>query len=77
MKPNPAPIHQALDILGLSSADALLVGDSPSDIQACKAAGVRSIGYANKPHKWTSLADADTAIGDMTELENAICQVSN
>jgi phosphoglycolate phosphatase-like HAD superfamily hydrolase len=76
MKPSPEPIYRALDVLGLSSADALLVGDSPSDIEACKAAGVRSIGYANKPHKWASLADADAVIDDMADLADAICQVS-
>ena len=49
MKPNPEPILQAARALGVRAVDAVLVGDSLSDIVGAHAAGVRSIGYANRP----------------------------
>ncbi|PID38936.1 MAG: hypothetical protein CSA65_04665 [Proteobacteria bacterium] len=43
-KPDPAPIHRALEALGLGSDEVLYVGDSASDAGATAAAGVRFIG---------------------------------
>ena len=43
-KPSPFPILACLDRLGVEPAEAAYVGDSPSDIQAAQAAGVRAIG---------------------------------
>ncbi len=42
-KPDPEPLLAALDRLGASSGDAAYVGDSPFDVRAAKAAGVRAI----------------------------------
>ncbi|MFB6397054.1 HAD-IA family hydrolase [Polymorphospora lycopeni] len=53
MKPNPWPVLAALDELHSSPDEAVLVGDSPTDVEAAHAAGVAVIGYANKPAKWT------------------------
>lgn len=62
MKPNPKPVTRAASVLGLAPTECVLVGDSPSDIGAAKGAGVRSIGYANKPYKNTTLANAGADI---------------
>ncbi|MGW3615296.1 HAD family hydrolase, partial [Micromonospora sp. NPDC005163] len=52
----------------------VLVGDSTTDIQAAQAAGVGSIGYANKPGKSEALTQvgADAVIRQMTELSTAL-----
>jgi pyrophosphatase PpaX len=42
-KPNPDPLLLALDRAGAKPADAAYVGDSPFDVQAAKAAGVRAV----------------------------------
>lgn len=43
-KPHPEPVLVALDRLGRPAATALLVGDSPHDVAAAKAAGARAAG---------------------------------
>ena len=42
-KPNPEPLLLALHKLGAGPAEAAYVGDSPFDIEAAKAAGLRAI----------------------------------
>jgi pyrophosphatase PpaX len=42
-KPHPEPVLLALSRLGWPAAEAVLVGDSPHDIAAAKAAGARAI----------------------------------
>jgi HAD superfamily hydrolase (TIGR01509 family) len=68
MKPNPAPVLAALDELAADPGACVMVGDSPSDIDAARAAGVAAIGYANKPGKRTRLAKADVLMDSMAEL---------
>ena len=45
-KPDPAPLLEALRRLDASTADAAYVGDSPFDVQAAKAAGVKAVAVA-------------------------------
>ncbi|MFI9010142.1 HAD family hydrolase [Actinosynnema sp. NPDC053489] len=70
MKPNPFSLTLAANRLGISSTDAVLIGDTVTDIEASHAAGVKSIGYANKPGKRESLsrAGADAVIDSMAVL---------
>ena len=42
-KPSPEPLFLALDRLGADPGDTAYVGDSPFDVEAAKAAGLRSI----------------------------------
>lgn len=42
-KPDPAPIVEALARLGAEPGEAAYVGDSPFDVRAAKAAGVRAV----------------------------------
>lgn len=42
-KPSPEPILACLEQLGADAGDAAYVGDSPADLQAARAAGVRAI----------------------------------
>ncbi|MEV1114391.1 HAD hydrolase-like protein [Actinosynnema sp. NPDC049800] len=70
LKPSPYLVETALTALNAPSSQAVLVGDSVADIKAARAAGVRSIGYANKSHKAEQLAaaGAHAVIYDMAQL---------
>jgi len=45
-KPHPQPVERALDYLGVRAHDALMIGDTPLDVQAAIGAGVDPIGIA-------------------------------
>ncbi|WP_410666971.1 HAD family hydrolase [Amycolatopsis sp. cmx-4-68] len=66
LKPSPYLLHQAVTALDVAPGESVFLGDSTSDIEAAQAAGVRSIGYANKPDKDSRLtaagADAITEV---------------
>lgn len=82
MKPNPYLLAEALlAYAARSSRDddsarraSVFVGDSMTDIQAAKAAGVPCIAYANKPGKRHQFeqSDATAVIDDMHELADAL-----
>ncbi len=42
-KPHPAPLRHALDIAGVAAAQAVYVGDDLRDVQAGRAAGMRTV----------------------------------
>lgn len=58
MKPKPHTVHRALSIAGTSARSAVLVGDSVSDIEVARAAGVGSIGYAKTVQRGAELREA-------------------
>ncbi len=71
LKPSPHLIGLAVKTLNASPAECTLVGDSVTDIEAARLAGVQSIGYANKPGKRERLTDAGagtviTSLADLT-----------
>jgi phosphoglycolate phosphatase len=70
MKPNPYVLSVALGSLGVPATNAVLVGDSISDIKAARAAGVPAVGYANKRGKRQRLltAGADAIVEDLAGL---------
>lgn len=70
MKPNPEPILQAVRALGEPPARCVLVGDSLSDIEGARAAGVAVIGYANRKGKTDAFraAGADVVITSMADI---------
>jgi HAD superfamily hydrolase (TIGR01549 family) len=70
LKPNPHLIIRAVKELGADPAECVLIGDSLSDIDGARSAGVLSIGYANKPGKLErfTAARADAVITSMGEL---------
>ncbi len=51
-KPHPEPLLKAMDILGLTPLNTVYLGDTPLDIRAATAAGMRSValssGYATE-----------------------------
>ena len=55
-KPHPAPVLEALDRLGAAAGGALFVGDSPHDMRAGRAAGVRTAAALWGPFSREALA---------------------
>ena len=55
-KPHPAPVLAALERLGAQPCEALFVGDSPHDIRAGRAAGVRTAAVLWGPFSRQDLA---------------------
>lgn len=76
MKPNPEPILHAVRALGMSPDRTVLVGDSLSDIEGSRAAGVQSIGYANRPAKAATFrqAGANVVIDSMGAIAIALIE---
>jgi HAD superfamily hydrolase (TIGR01662 family) len=74
MKPNPFLVDQAVEQLHADPAACVLIGDTVTDIEAATAAGVRSIGHANKPAKIKALAEAgaDAVVTTIDQIANAI-----
>jgi pyrophosphatase PpaX len=69
-KPDPEPVHVALDRLGLRPPDAAFVGDSPHDMAAGRAAGVTTVAALWGPFSRSQLAPSrpDYYIERMSEL---------
>jgi HAD superfamily hydrolase (TIGR01509 family) len=74
MKPNPDPILRAVRALGFAPDRTVLVGDSLSDIEGGRAAGVRTVGYANRPTKTAVFqqAGADIVIDSMGAIATVL-----
>ncbi|MFE6744657.1 HAD family hydrolase [Kitasatospora purpeofusca] len=69
MKPSPRLLTEAMQALGSDSVDCVFIGDAVRDVEAGHAAGVPTIGYANKPGKNTKLATAGAvAVVDSMQL---------
>lgn len=72
MKPHPAPLIRVLDLAGFTAEEAVLIGDSVTDVEVSKVAAVPCIAYANKPEKWRTLDQADVMVGHMSEIAAAV-----
>lgn len=74
MKPSPHLIERAAQALTVAVDRCTLIGDQTTDVQAARAIGAASIGYANKPGKADDLiaADADAVIEHIDVLTEVI-----
>ncbi len=73
MKPSPILVSRAVAQLGARPHECVFVGDSLSDMTAGVSAGVRVIGYANKPRKVASFRGrADAVVTSMTQLSQIL-----
>jgi phosphoglycolate phosphatase len=70
LKPSPHLLVQAITALDADPAECAIIGDSVTDIQAARAAGIASIGYANKPGKYQAFtaAGATAIISSQADL---------
>jgi len=77
-KPHPEPIERALELLHADREDALMVGDSTSDLDSARNAGVDSVLFYPPEHiKYYSLealkrADPTHVIEDFHELNKLV-----
>ncbi|MEU6232468.1 HAD-IA family hydrolase [Kitasatospora sp. NPDC047058] len=62
MKPNPRLLLEAMEAAGTGPEHCIFIGDAARDVEAGEAAGVRTIGYANKPGKDAKLAAAGALV---------------
>jgi pyrophosphatase PpaX len=69
-KPEPEPVLLALERLGVSADEALMMGDSPHDISSGNAAGVKTIGALWGPFTREQIAVARPTyyLADIREL---------
>lgn len=67
-KPSPAPILWALSGLEVSPAEAVIVGDSNFDVDAGKAAGIRTIAVTYGYRPLEAIRHADYLIDRMEDL---------
>ena len=73
MRPAPHLIQRAIRSLDVSAASCVFIGDQVTDMTAGRAAGVPTIGYANKPDKAEALTTtgADIVLRTMTMFTHA------
>jgi len=78
LKPHPFLLERGLTMVGARPDDVIFVGDSVTDVEAGRVAGIPTIGYANKPGKRERLAEAGAVIviDSMYQLAEALVQVS-
>ena len=74
LKPSPHFIEAAAAGLAAAPADCAVVGDSPADIRAARAAGSPAIGYAAAPSDRARLAaaGADAIVSSLSDLALAL-----
>ncbi|OIQ58655.1 pyrophosphatase PpaX [Moorella thermoacetica] len=69
-KPEPEPVRRGLELLGVEAGAAAMIGDSPHDIQAARAAGVTSVaaGWSRVPREQIQAADPEIIVDTMAEF---------
>jgi len=79
LKPHPAMMAHLLDSLRLSSDEAVYVGDGPTDIEFCRAAGVQiyAVSTGNFLREELLCHSPDHMIDSLTELIPKLEQVSD
>jgi phosphoglycolate phosphatase len=72
-KPDPDGVYRLLEETGVPAEEAVLVGDSPVDVQTGRAAGVRTVGvtYGFDP-EGVRREGPDLVLGDLRELAGAV-----
>ncbi|NUN11458.1 HAD-IA family hydrolase [Candidatus Micrarchaeota archaeon] len=68
-KPHPEPVLKALELLGGEATSSFFVGDSETDIQAGKAAGVKTIAAAYTAGTSLNALGPDYIIDSLKELK--------
>lgn len=69
-KPHPEPIEKVLQAVGAKKNTAVMIGDSPIDIEAGKNAGIMTCGaaYGLRPRHELAASGADIIIEQLTDL---------
>jgi phosphoglycolate phosphatase len=74
LKPHPHCLHRALNATGAAPEDALMIGDTATDFQAARTAGVPFLGYARNVRKEKLLreAGATTIVSTLKPVLDAV-----
>ncbi|WP_406444131.1 HAD family hydrolase [Streptomyces sp. NBC_01613] len=74
LKPHPHYLNRALTAMGAAPTSALFIGDTPTDCEAARQAGVPFLGYARNEHKEKLLQDAGATdiVGSLQPLLEAL-----
>jgi phosphoglycolate phosphatase len=74
LKPSPEPLLESARRLGVSAGRTLMVGDSPVDVQAGKAAGMLTcaVSYGYRSRKELEAAGPDFFVDRFAELEKIL-----
>jgi phosphoglycolate phosphatase len=69
-KPDPAPLLHAAKLLGCQPADAMMIGDSVSDVAAARAAGFQIVCMSYGYNHGVDIREAapDAVIDTLTEI---------
>jgi D-glycero-D-manno-heptose 1,7-bisphosphate phosphatase len=68
-KPQPGMLLSAIRDLGIDPANSYMVGDSPSDIEAGRRAGTRTVRIASEPDE-----TAEMTFASLRECAQFLCQ---
>lgn len=77
-KPDPEIIYKAMELLGATKEETLIIGDGPKDIEAGKVAGITTVSFYPKDNeRYYSENDvkafsADFVISDLLDLVNIV-----
>jgi phosphoglycolate phosphatase len=74
-KPSPVPIFEVLKRTDMTKEEAVIIGDSNFDIDAGKAAGIKTIAVTYGYRSKESLKDADFMIDTFGELLNTLARI--
>ena len=75
-KPSPMPVRHVLSTLGIAPDAAVIVGDSNYDIEAGKAAGIKTVAVTYGYRPLAVLQGADFIINSMPELTDVLRRLS-
>jgi HAD superfamily hydrolase (TIGR01549 family) len=77
LKPNPDCLHRALDSTATRPSDALMIGDTTTDLLAANEAGVPFLGYARDEARMEGLyeAGAKTVVGSLEPVLDAVRRI--
>jgi len=75
-KPSPVPVLEVLKRLNISKDEAVIIGDSNFDIEAGKAAGIRTIAVTYGYRSREVLKNADIIINTFGEILNILPKIT-
>lgn len=78
MKPHPALVDQALQLVNTSPTRVAFIGDSLTDLYVARDTGLRFIGFAKNPRRGHELADAgsEAVIDQMQDIADIVRELA-
>ena len=73
-KPDPQPLIQSAEMLGVAAADSMMIGDSMSDVKAARAAGFTIVCMSYGYNHGEDIRDyhPDAVVDSMAEIKNIV-----